>query len=164
MTNIFKALCAVLFLLTIAASPSDGTEVGDFWPEFVIQTFDGSSLSRAALDGKPVLLVFWNTWCPSCLRELPEVSRVAETFGPRGLVVLAINTGINDSESKARAYWKKHGYGFPVGFDHEFAMGQAFGVLGVPTIFLIDAKGIVRYKQALLPEDMEKHFEQLAGT
>ena len=93
-------------------------------PDFAIQTFDGSLSSRAALEGKPVLLIFWNTWCPYCMGELPEINRVAEKFGPRGLAVLAINTGINDSESKARAYWKKQQYVFPAGFDRDFDMAR----------------------------------------
>ncbi len=162
MIRMIAIVSAALLFLAVMASPSWSIEVGESLPDFTLRTFAGANSSRATLAGKPTLLVFWNTWCPNCLRELPEINRLAEEFGPRGLAVLAINTGINDSEDKARAYWKNHGYVFPGGFDHDFAMMQAFGVRGVPTIFLVDAKGVVRYKHALLPEDMEERFEQLA--
>jgi peroxiredoxin len=163
MTGNARVLLGVLgFLLTMAA-PSWCIEVGEPLPDFTLQTFDGSSTSRASLEGRPLLLVFWNTWCPNCMRELPEVNRLAEEFGPRGLAVLAINTAMNDSERKARAYWEKVGYGFPVGFDRDFEIGQAFGIRGVPTIFLVDSKGIVRYKHPLVPADMEERFKQLIG-
>jgi len=81
--------------------------------------------------------------------------------GFSGLALLAVNTAVNDSEKKARAYWLKQGFVFPSGFDHDFEIGDAFGVRGVPTIFLIDSKGIVLYKQALVPENMEERLEQL---
>jgi len=120
-------------------------------------------LTVKALPGKPLLLVFWNTWCDDCLRDLPEINRLAREFVPRGLVVLAVNTGLNDTESKARKYWKKYGYGFPTGFDHSFVIGTAFRVRGVPTVFLVDSKGIVRYKNPQPPKDMEARFKMLTG-
>ncbi|GAC1447719.1 MAG: hypothetical protein PVSMB11_09140 [Desulfuromonadaceae bacterium] len=151
----------VLSLLMFTLSPGWGAEVGEPLPDFSVQTFDGKSLSRATFAGKPLLLVFWNTWCSDCMRELPEINRLAERFGPRGMEMLAVNTGLNDSESKARAYWKKYGYVFPAGFDHSFEIGTAFRVRGVPTVFLVDTKGVVRYKQSLLSKDMEERIKQL---
>jgi len=162
MTQIAKILLVVMWFLIVTVSPGWSIEVGEPLPDFAIQTFDGSRLSRATLVGKPMLLIFWNTWCPYCMEELPKINRVAEKFGSRGLAVLAINTGINDSESKARAHWEKSGYVFPSGFDHYFEITTAFGVRGVPTIFLVDPKGVVRYKQAVLPGDMEDRFKQLS--
>lgn len=153
------ALCALLFALS--ASPGWGAEVGDQVPNFAIRTFDGNNLSRESLAGKPAMLVFWNTWCTECKSELPKINRLSELFGPKGLAIIAINTGLNDSENKARAYWKKYGYAFPVGFDRSFEIGRAFKVLGVPTVFLVDSRGIVRYKNPLLPDDIEDRIKKL---
>ena len=161
MTKIAKVLPIVMWFLIVTVSPGWSVEVGEPLPDFAIQTFDGSRLSRATLEGKPSLLIFWNTWCPYCMEELPKINRVAEKFGPGGLAVLAINTGINDNEGKARAYWEKSRYVFPTGFDHNFEITTVFGVRGVPTIFLVDSKGVVRYKQAVLPGDMEERFKKL---
>ena len=160
--GIMRIPLVVLACLMAMVSPGWGVEVGEPLPDFTLQTFDGGTASRATLEGKPILVIFWNTWCPKCLRELPEINRQSEKFGPRGLAVLAVNTAMNDTESKARAYWNKYGYAFSCGFDHDFDVGQAFGVFGVPTIFLVDSKGVVRYKQSLLPEDLEERFKQLA--
>lgn len=163
MANIAKIPRIALWLLILMASPVWGAEVGELMPDFTIQTFDGKLLSRATFAGRPMLLVFWNTWCDDCMRDLPKINRLAQEFVPRGLAVLAINTALNDSESKALAYWKKSGYGFPTGFDHSFEIGQAFKVRGVPTVFLIDSKGVVRYKHPLPPKDMDVRFKQLTG-
>jgi peroxiredoxin len=161
MSGIFKIMCMALFFLLVAAAGVWAVEVGEPAPDFTIRTFDNTSLSRTVLAGKPLMLVFWNTWCPDCMRELPEINRIAEKLGRGELTVLAVNTGLNDSESKARAYWKKYGYVFPVGFDHSFEIGQAFRVIGVPTVFLIDSKGIVRYKNPLVPGNIEERIMKL---
>ena len=163
MNRIAILIPLVLWFLLAMNCPVSGAEVGEPLPDFSVPTFDGKSFARAGFAGKPLLLVFWNTWCVECLRDLPEINRLAREFAPRGLVVLAINTGLNDTESKAREYWKKYGYGFPTGFDHSFAIGTAFRVRGVPTVFLADSKGIVRYKQSVPPKDMEERFKQLTG-
>lgn len=153
------ALCALLYALT--ASPGWGVEVGEPVPDFAIQTFDSGNFSRSSLAGRPMMLVFWNTWCPECKDELPKINRLAQRAGPKGVAILAINTGLNDSEQKARAYWKKYGFVIPVGFDHSFEIGQAFRVRGVPTVFLVDSKGIVRYKNPLIPDDIEERIKKL---
>jgi peroxiredoxin len=161
MKNISKILWLALLLLMVKASTGWAVEVGEPMPDFTMQTFEGKNLSRLALAGRPVMLVFWNTWCPDCMRELPKINRLALRFGQGALEILAVNTGLNDSESKARAYWKKYAYVIPVGFDHSFEMGQAFRVIGVPTVFLIDSKGIVRYKNSLLPDDIDGRVKKL---
>ena len=156
-------LWVALWLCTVVVVPVWGIEEGQPLPDFSIQAFDGNYYSRVTLAGKPVLLVFWNTWCSNCLRELPQVNRLAEKFAPKGLEILAVNTAINDSETKARVYREKYGYKFPIAFDHHFEMGKAFGIQGVPTVFLVDAQGIVRYKSTKLPEEMEARYKQLLG-
>jgi len=135
--------------------------VGDRLPDFSIRTFAGNEVTRAELQGKPALLVFWNTWCGICLRELPEIDRLAQKFGPLGLIVLAVNSGYNDAETKARAYWKKYAFEFSSGYDHHFEFGQAIGLMGVPTIFLVDSKGVIRYKHSTTPPNMDDHFSRL---
>ena len=161
MSGSFKIMWMALFFLLVTAAGVWAVEVGEPAPDFTIRTFDNTSLSRTALAGKPLMLVFWNTWCPDCMKELPEINRIVEKLGRGELTVLAVNTGLNDSESKARAYWKKYGYVFPVGFDHSFEIGQAFRVIGVPTVFLIDSKGIVRYKNPLVPGNIEERIKKL---
>lgn len=161
MSAFAKVLCAWLGFLLGLVSPAWSIEVGQPLPDFSLQTFDGHTASRTAMAGRPALLIFWNTWCPICMLELPRINRLAEKFGARGLTLLAINTAISDSESKARSYWSKSGFGFSSGIDLDFEIGQAFGVRGVPTVFLVDAKGVVRYKHALLPQDIEERLMHL---
>jgi thiol-disulfide isomerase/thioredoxin len=161
MPKTLKILLLALMCQMITVAAAWSVEVGEPMPEFGIKTLSGEVVSRTTLSGKPVLIVFWNTWCPSCKKELPEINQLAKTFAPRGLAVLAVNTGLNDSESKARAYWKKNGFLYHAGFDRYFDVGQSFGVRGVPTVVMVDAWGIVRYKSASIPPNMEERMRQL---
>jgi len=163
MFEIRKTLLAALLCQMYLASPAWSVEVGQPVPDFGIKSLAGESLSRARLTGKPLMLVFWNTWCPICKKELPEINRLALKYASKGLAVLAINTGLNDSEGKASAFWKKNAYQFPTGFDRYFEIGQSFGIQGVPTVVLVDAKGVVRYNSPLLPENMDERFRQLSS-
>lgn len=154
-------LVLILYVLLVMAPLCHAVEVGEPIPEFLLETFDGKDVSRSALAGSPVLLVFWNTWCDECKRDLPRINRMFKEYGPKGLVVLAINTGLNDSEKKARVYWKHYGYGFPTGYDSSFEIRKAFRVPGVPAVYLIDATGVVRYRGALPPTDLEMRIMKL---
>jgi peroxiredoxin len=150
-----------LLCQTLSVSPGWSLEVGATLPEFAVKSLAGDTISRESLAGKPALLVFWNTWCPICKQELPLINRMAQKYASQGVAVLAINTGLNDSEVKTRAFWKKSGYLFPTGFDGSFAIGEAFGVRGVPTVLLVDARGVVRYQSPLFPENMDERIRQL---
>ena len=157
--SIFTML--VILFLTFAHGVAWCAEVGETLPDFIVQTFDGKGLTRADFAGKPFMLVFWNTWCSDCMRELPQINRLSREFGQQGLKVLAVNTALNDNEGKARAYWKKNAFQFPSGYDRSFELGSLFKVRGVPTLFLVDSRGIVRFKQSLLPRDIDERIKQL---
>jgi thiol-disulfide isomerase/thioredoxin len=161
MMKSLKILAAALLCQALVASPGWCVEVGEPMPDFGIKTLTGEVISRTSLAGKPLMLLFWNTWCPNCKKELPQANLLAGKYANKGLKVLAVNTGLNDSENKAKAYWKKSGYSFPSAFDRYFDMGESFGIQGVPTVVLVDAWGKVRYKSSQLPENMEDQMKQL---
>jgi peroxiredoxin len=150
-----------LLCCTLMAAPGYCVEVGEPIPDFGIRTLSGEVLSRTTLAGRPLLLLFWNTWSPDSRRELPLLNHLVEKFSQRGLTVLAINTGYKDSERKARAFWKKHKFLFPAGYDKYLEIGDSFGIRETPTVLLVDAWGIVRYKNPLLPQNMEEQMNQL---
>ena len=163
MKKIAKIIALLPCLLALLAGSCLSAEVGARVPDFSVRTLGGDQLSRASLSGKPMLLVFWNTWCATCASELPRLNLMAQKFGPGRLTVLAVNTGLNDTEGKARAYWKKYGYTFPAGYDHSFNMGESFRVIGVPTVILVDAQGFVRYSHTSMPRDLEERLRQLTA-
>lgn len=125
-------------------------------------TIDGQRAALEDYTGKrPLLLVFWATWCPACKEEIPKLKETYATFTPRGLGFLAINVGINDSLNKAAEYRKRHGLPYPVAFDEGSRITRAYRVVGTPTILIVDRQGIIRYRGSLVPPDLEQHFPRL---
>ena len=108
-------------------------------PEFRGRTVEGQGVSLADLGGRVVLLNFWATWCLECRPEMPEFERLHREFGPRGLTVLAINA--REGTAAVRAYAKELGLTFPLVLDPSGEIGKLYGVIGIPTTFLIGRDG-----------------------
>ncbi|MBA3903270.1 MAG: alkyl hydroperoxide reductase [Rhodocyclaceae bacterium] len=135
-----------LFLATAmlaAAAAHAEVRIGRPVPAFDTLLLDGKKLAAADLKGRPVLVVFWATWCPTCRKELPQLQKLYERHRGKGFEIVALSI---DAESiEVEEFWKDHGYRFPVAMrtpEHS----KVFGVIkGPPTFFLIDRQGALRF-------------------
>lgn len=163
-TNILLFFLAFSFLAVgmFTPPPVFALSVGDAAPAFALTTLDGKKISLDELKGKkPVMLVFWATWCPNCKAEVPAVNKIAAQFGPKGLAVIGINAGINDSAAKTRAYAERNRLAYDTAFDTNSIITRKYGVIGVPTIVMIDRRGVVRYLSSSVPDNLADHFDDL---
>ncbi|MCP4353460.1 MAG: TlpA family protein disulfide reductase [Desulfobacterales bacterium] len=155
-------LIITLAILFIWSGTDFAANVGEKSPDFVLKTIDGTEFrSEEIKDRKPLFLVFWATWCPVCKKEIPKVKDIHAAFQPKGLDVLAINVGVNDSLAKTKRYANKYKMSYPVSFDEGSKVTKSFKVQGTPTVIIVDRRGIVRYRSAEIPDDLEKHYEDL---
>jgi len=159
-------LLALMLITTLVSTSQVAAvgKVGDRAPDFSATTLDGRVVALDDYLGKkPVHLVFWATWCPNCLKEIPGIEALHTKFGDR-LAILAINVGINDSADAAREYQKKHDMTYPVEFDDGSTISSAYGIIGTPTQILIDADGIIRYRGVKTPAvtDIEVRWKELS--
>ena len=142
---VFAALAATLYLGFSLRDPHllPSALLDKPVPEFDLPTLDGARrTSRADLLGAPRLVNVWATWCPTCLAEHGELVRIrAET----GLSIVGIN--YKDDAAEAVAWLNRHGdpYDFNI-VDADGDLGVELGVYGAPETFLVDARGVVRYK------------------
>ncbi len=110
-------------------------------PQTSFQDAAGQAVRVADFAGRVVLLNFWATWCPPCVRELPAMDRLQAQLGAEGLSVVAVS-------------WDRGGLGVVAPFldrlgiehletylDPKGSTGKDFGVRGLPTTLLIDAEG-----------------------
>jgi peroxiredoxin len=108
-------------------------------PEFNGRTADGRTVSLASLGGKVVLLNFWATWCQECRAEMPLFEQLHRELTVQGLSVIGINAreGVPD----IRRYARELGVTFPLVMDPAGEINTAYGVIGLPTTFLIGRDG-----------------------
>ena len=108
-------------------------------PEFSGRTLEGQTVSLAELRGRVVLLNFWATWCLECRAEMPVIEGLQREFGPNGLTILGINAG--ERAEAVRRFADDLRLTFPLVLDPRGDVGRRYGVVGLPTTFLIGRDG-----------------------
>jgi thiol-disulfide isomerase/thioredoxin len=116
---------------------------------------------QQSIGSKPVMLIFWASWCPSCKTEVPKINQLAEKFRSRGMEFIGVNVGYNDSVERAQAFVKKTGMSYPVFFDSKGAVTEQYGLQGVPTVIIADKNGVIRFRNFAAPDVTEATFAQL---
>jgi peroxiredoxin len=125
----------------------EGIENGDLAPDFELTASDGRQVKLSHYRGKKVILNFWATWCPPCRAEIPDLEKFYLDFKDKDTVILGVDlTQSERSESAVADFIKKEGITYPVALDTENTVNQVYGVSSVPTSYMIDTKGIIRYK------------------
>ena len=108
-------------------------------PAFSGQTLDSKSLSIDALRGKVVVINFWASWCRECRPEMSALDQLHREFSARGLAVVGIN--VRESPDAARRYAREVGTAFPLLLDPDGQINALYGVIGVPTTFVVARDG-----------------------
>jgi len=129
-----QALSELLKPLNVSAYPSLMHP-----PDFNGLTADGQAMSLASLRGKVLLFNFWATWCLECRPEMPVFEQLHREFSGQGLAVVGINA--REGTLTIREYAKELGLTFPLILDPSGTINSAYGVIGLPTTFLIGRDG-----------------------
>jgi peroxiredoxin len=116
--------------------------VGKPAPNFTLPSLDGKDISLASLKGKTVILDFWATWCPPCVKGLPVLMGIVESRKADGVVLWAVD--LSETKSKVDAFLKKKGWNLSVLLDGKGKIAAQYKVGGIPHTVIIDPEGIVR--------------------
>jgi cytochrome c biogenesis protein CcmG/thiol:disulfide interchange protein DsbE len=117
--------------------------VGDAAPHYVVRTFDKTDIDSADLRGQVVVINRWATWCVPCKAELPRLDAYYRAHATQGLRIFAVASEDSVADYKLRPL--SAALAFPLAY----RVRGGFPTLdGVPTNYVIDRTGIVRYAQA----------------
>jgi len=139
---------------------SPAPQEGRAGPDFLLERLAGGVLRFSDLQGKPVLLNFWASWCPPCKEEMPEIVAAYERFKDDGLVVVAVN--LQEADSKISDFAQRFGMDFPVAIDRSGDVAETWriggAIDGLPSSYFIDSSGVVRsvFNQPLTEESIEQ--------
>ena len=114
-------------------------------PEFSLAAHDGVPASPAAYAGKVVLLDFWATWCQPCRASFPEYQALLASYGDR---VMVVGISEDDEQEGIQRFADETGARFPLGWDADKSVAQRYQINSMPTLFIIDPSGLVRYVHA----------------
>ncbi|MBF4988211.1 peroxiredoxin [Methylophilus sp. 14] len=110
-------------------------------PEVTFTTLNGEKISMQSLRGKTVLVNFWATDCPGCIKEMPELIDTYQQYKDKNLVVIAVAMPY-DPPAQVANYTKEKALPFNVMHDGYGEMVKAFGEVNLtPTTFIFDAQG-----------------------
>ena len=113
-------------------------------PDFTLENVDGETVRLSELRGRPVVVNVWTSWCPPCREEMPALQRVYRDYQESGLVMLGLNSTVQDQREVALAFAAEQNLTFPILLDTSGEATRLYQVRALPTTFFIDAQGMIQ--------------------
>lgn len=151
MTTIFRhdtgsALPSVLCTIALALSalfPVHAEEMPPV-PSCALKQMDSDEpFDLHRFRGKVLYVDFWASWCGPCVKSFPFLNALHHEFGEQGLEMVGIN--LDENPEDAAAFLARHPAGFRIAVDPDKDCPREFGVQGMPTSYLVDRQGTIRF-------------------
>lgn len=151
------ALLAPMARPTIAADDPRGTPA----PAFSLKDKEGRVRTLSEFKGRVVLVDFWASWCAPCKASFPALDALHEEFHGEGLEVVAIN--VDEDAKSAQAFLAGRSPSMTVLFDPKGRSPEDFKVEGMPSSFLIDREGSIRFRHMGFTAQTRAEFRREIG-
>ena len=136
--------------------------LGAFAPQWTnVAPVGAAPKAIADLRGRVVVLDFWATWCGPCRLVAPRLSALQSRLGAQGLTVVGITT---DEAEVAASFAQRTEMKYPVVVDAQGDTSRAYGIANLPTMFVIDKRGVVRDIAVGFDPSKDGALEQLVKT
>jgi len=124
-------------------------------PDFRLKSLDGKTVSLADLEGKVTVLNFWGVWCGWCVKEMPDLAKLAKRYADDDRVrIVTVDT--DSDPAVVRQWMKEHHYDFPVLLDDGWT--RRAGVFAYPTTWFLDPYGRIAFKKEGWTEKLVDQF------
>ena len=150
----FKLLIALfLFSLMAYAAGADEESIEPLQalseaiaaPDFELLDSTGNTHTLEDYQGQVLVVNFWATWCPPCIREMPSLQNLRSALHDRGLEVLGINMG--EGPDEIAFFNERVKVEFPLLLDEDMVMTTAWEVQNLPTTFIVDRNSMIIYAE-----------------
>jgi cytochrome c biogenesis protein CcmG/thiol:disulfide interchange protein DsbE len=155
-------LAGLAIFQTSSANKEELPKVGFKAPYISLQGLDGKTYSFETLEGKPVVINFWASWCGPCKLEAPELVRLYEKYKEE-VEIYAVNLTSNDKVRDTKAFADHFGFEFPVLLDEKGDVADLYQIQAIPSTFFVNSKGMITYKATGLvsAQTLESQLKQL---
>lgn len=146
------AIAGVILNITGRAPAKEGASSavpGVKAAEFILRDIDGKPVKLSDYKGKVVILDFWATWCPPCVKEIPHFNELTKDYAAKGLVVLGVSVD-KEGVAAVQKFKKKNEVAYRVAMVNDSTYKQYQSYLpedergGIPFTFVIDKEGVIR--------------------
>jgi thiol-disulfide isomerase/thioredoxin len=135
---------ATWLAVALVAASANALEAGDVAPSFRAPRLDGGgTVALEDLRGKVVFLDFWASWCAPCQKSMPQLDALAKELPADRFSLVGVN--VDKDTAAARKLAGKHGVAYPSASDPQGGLPARFGLETMPTAYLIDGDGVIRY-------------------
>jgi cytochrome c biogenesis protein CcmG, thiol:disulfide interchange protein DsbE len=152
----------MLFLFSRVKQDRGNLVVGNPAPDFRVAAVTGAQ-GTVALDdqrGHVVLLDFWGTFCEPCKKSFPKLQTLSSKYAASGVRVIGISEDEAEDKAKIPAFAETYGATFVLGWDADMAIAKRYRPDSMPTTFLIDRKGFVRFEHQGFHDGDEVEIEK----
>lgn len=111
-------------------------------PALELHDMQGEKYRLHDLRGKVILLNFWASWCPPCVKEIPSLNRLQKMFPKNELLILSVDIG--ESKKQVEAFLTEVPADFPVLMDPDGNTVKQWKIIAFPTSFIIDKQGVIK--------------------
>ncbi len=130
-------------ILALFSSSAFAVSIGDKAPDFNIPRLETKGMiSLKQYRGKVVYVDFWASWCGPCRQSLPALNSIRKEFRYSGFEVIAIN--LDEERDEAMEFLKEFPVAYPTARDTSGKVPEAYGLVGMPTAYLVDKKGNIQ--------------------
>ncbi|GBF72724.1 hypothetical protein PA598K_00989 [Paenibacillus sp. 598K] len=146
---------------------ADGNPIpvaGDRAPEFTLLGADGNVHQLSDYKGKAVVVNFWGTFCPPCVKEMPEFQKQYEKWQDSNLEILAIN--LSETDLVVSSFLRQFDLEYPILRDQKRATERMYGLRSYPTTFFVKPDGRILevFVGGMTEEQIDERIERLLRT
>jgi thiol-disulfide isomerase/thioredoxin len=154
---------ALLLALALASGAARAVEPGQPAPAFSAHALESdATVNLATYKGKVVYLDFWASWCGPCQTAMPLLESLRGEFPADQFQILAVN--VDQDPEKAKSFLARHKVGYQSVSDPEGHLPSTYGLKTMPTSYIIDRNGVVRYVHAgFRASDVDELRGQIRG-
>ncbi len=149
------SLIIVSFCLSGVALAGGGAKAPA--PDFTLKTLSGDNLKLSEHRGEVVMINFWASWCGPCRQEMPVLDALYSQYKDLGFTILGVN--VEEDPDGPRKLLKSIPVTFPILLDSDNRVSETYRVVAMPSTYLIDRDGNVRYYHAGYLPGFEKTYE-----